>query len=615
MVGMAFALLSVAACAATGMPPTASPSCTVVDNMILGSKPVTIAHVDTKSAAECCQRCQEFQSARCTVWTWEGRGNSKGTCFLKNSTLGAISKQGATSGCVSAADCVLPTPPPSPPPNPNVRVEVDAASVLSRTDPGFKSWNIDASPNREWETRDLSNPLLASLGRQSVPGYLRFGGAGNDGLPYALDMSDPASAGNQCVKGSIRCLNRTWVDNLCGFASNSGAKLVFGLNINVCTNPDSDSTRLEEPLANPCAGRPWDPTESRALMQYLIKANHTIFGFELGNEQNTNYEPHVAAANFKILSDLLVELYPDSTQRPKIIGPDVHGFHGDPLTSPAEIPKLRYLKEFAPNCSDLGVPLHAATHHEYVDVDENPLGPPTVEQLNITQQIASAVNATLASVAPAVQIWAGEIGPHNGGSVACDHSEMRWANFADSFWYLDSLGVKAANGYSVFCRQDFVGIDYGMIDCSTYAPLPDYYAGILWSRLMGTAVLRAASSSATLRVYSHCSPTPAAGMTVLLLNLDPVVARNVTLAGVDGAHRVEWHLTGPGGANGTQIALNGKLLEAVVKGGTEYVLPSLEGNAVAPSPGAPTTVEMAPASIVFVQFSGAGLVGVCDSVM
>jgi hypothetical protein len=44
---------------------------------------------------------------------------------------------------------------------------------------------------------------------------------------------------------------------------------------------------------------------------------------------------------------------------------------------------------------------------------------------------------------------------------------MRWANFADSHWYLDSMGVKAAAGYSVFCRQDFVGIDYGMIDCAT----------------------------------------------------------------------------------------------------------------------------------------------------
>ena len=47
--------------------------------------------------------------------------------------------------------------------------------------------------------------------------------------------------------------------------------------------------------------------------------------FELGNEQNTNYSPTLMAANFKVLSDLLVKLYPAAASRPKIIGPDVHG--------------------------------------------------------------------------------------------------------------------------------------------------------------------------------------------------------------------------------------------------------------------------------------------------
>ena len=93
-------------------------------------------------------------------------------------------------------------------------------------------------------------------------------------------------------------------------------------------------------------------------------------------------------------------------------------------------------------------------------MDENPTTPPRVSQLTITNQVATAVNDTLTRVAPLVQIWAGEIGPHNGGTVPCDHTMMRWANFADSHWYLDAMGVKAASGYSVFCRQDFVGIDY-----------------------------------------------------------------------------------------------------------------------------------------------------------
>ena len=67
----------------------------------------------------------------------------------------------------------------------------------------------------------------------------------------------------------------------------------------------------------------------------------------------------------------------------------------------------------------------------------------------MTALIAAAVNATLAPILPpGVEIWAGEIGPHNGGTVPCAASgrPTRWTNFADSFWYMDAMASKAANG-------------------------------------------------------------------------------------------------------------------------------------------------------------------------
>jgi hypothetical protein len=102
--------------------------------------------------------------------------------------------------------------------------------------------------------------------------------------------------------------------------------------------------------------------------------------------------------------------------------------------------------------------------------------------------------------------------------------------------YLDAMASKAKHGYSAFCRQDFVGIDYAMLDCASDDPLPDYYAGVLWSKLMGTAVVSAASNS-SVRAYAHCKE---ANLTVLLLNLEP-----------DGechraAHRTIASATGPG---------------------------------------------------------------------
>ena len=74
--------------------------------------------------------------------------------------------------------------------------------------------------------------------------------------------------------------------------------------------------------------------------------------------------------------------------------------------------------------------------------------PPPAASLDKTGGIAAAVNASLAQYG--VGIWAGEIGPHNGGSPPCDSSSERWANWADTFWYLDSMALKAKHGYGMY---------------------------------------------------------------------------------------------------------------------------------------------------------------------
>ena len=55
--------------------------------------------------------------------------------------------------------------------------------------------------------------------------------------------------------------------------------------------------------------------------------------------------------------------------------------------------------------------------------------------------------------------------------------------------YADALGAKARNGYSAFLRQDFIGADYGLLDCATALPLPDYFTALLFARLMGPRAL------------------------------------------------------------------------------------------------------------------------------
>ena len=89
--------------------------------------------------------------------------------------------------------------------------------------------------------------------------------------------------------GAILTDSGVKTDNLANFARRSGAKLVFGLNVVACAIP-----KKSHYSGRRCAGQAWDPTEAKALMEYLIKANHSVYGFELGNEQNTNYTPQQA---------------------------------------------------------------------------------------------------------------------------------------------------------------------------------------------------------------------------------------------------------------------------------------------------------------------------------
>lgn len=318
---------------------TASSTCTVVTDYIVGSKPDTFAKDNGASADECCAHCRQLMG--CKVYTYEpqkkgpGDGHGAGTCYYKNGTSGGEYRKGAISGCLNMTDCTGPSPPSVP--ITNARVDI-APGIVFRTDGRFKSWNIDASPNREWDTRNLSDPKLVYLARESLPGYLRFGGSGNDGLRYGV--------GQPCPKQEGRCLNESHFERLMNFSRDAGSQMVFGLNIDVRN------------------GSVWDPTDARALIRYAQQRNYQFYGFELGNEQNPGRKPASEAADFAVLNSLLVELFPDMTVRPRIIGPDVHGLHVGPAQDEAKFQStVAFLMEFYRNATKLGVPLHGMTHH------------------------------------------------------------------------------------------------------------------------------------------------------------------------------------------------------------------------------------------------------------
>lgn len=119
-------LVATAAAAAAGSARRAA-SCSLVNNVVLGSKSATFSHILVASAADCCAACRATRP--CAIFTYEPEGS---TCYLKTSDSAYASKKGAVSGYIGASTgCVS--------------VSVATNAVVHTTDPLFKSWNIDAS--------------------------------------------------------------------------------------------------------------------------------------------------------------------------------------------------------------------------------------------------------------------------------------------------------------------------------------------------------------------------------------------------------------------------------------------------------------------------------------
>jgi hypothetical protein len=93
------------------------------------------------------------------------------------------------------------------------------------------------------------------------------------------------------------------------------------------------------------------------------------------------------------------------------------------------------------------------------------------------------------------------------------------ATFADTFRYLDQLGRLAKAGVQVVMHNTLSASDYGLLDETTFNPRPDYWAALLWHRLMGRIVLDpGVAVQADLHVYAHCDPHLRGGVSLLVIN-------------------------------------------------------------------------------------------------
>ena len=169
-----------------------------------------------------------------------------------------------------------------------------------------------------------------------------------------------------------------------------------------------------------------------------------------------------------------------------------------------------------------------------------------------------------------------------------------WAStFLDSFRYLDQLGRMARRGVQVVFHNTLAASDYGLLDETDFMPRPNYWAALLWRRLMGLVVLDPGPwSERGLSLYAHCLRGQKGGVALLAINTDRATSRPLDLPVAASRYDLTaTHLTD------SSVRMNGRELR--LGAGDEW--PVLDGEPVAPG-----RLDVAPASITFLAIADAG---------
>jgi heparanase 1 len=474
-----------------------------------------------------------------------------------------------------------------------IRLTTKTTEPIAVVDPRFLSFTLDVKYLESGEgtfRRDLGSPRLRALTHALAPGYLRFGGTLADQVYYATREDDPLP------KGLAVKLTRQTYDALFDFTSSSGLDLFFDLS----AGP-----------GNRGPDRAWLSNNAFELMTYAHQSRHWPAIWELGNEASSfwlnygvsgqvssrRYALDYAEARRSLHSiDPLARLAgPASSYNPivgELLAPIFGEMEGFLRHSPRDSVDVVTWHYYATQGTANWIQYRAASLQNLLD--------PVV--LNEVRHWAVQVKSLHDKFQPKAELWMGETGPaQSGGTPGVTD------RFASSFWWLDELGTLATAGHSVVVRQTLCGKGYPLIDRPSFDPRPDYWASLLWKRLMGDRVLAVGNphEGKLLRAYAHCTPhaqdVPPGSVTVLVLNLNLSDSVRVALDDFRG-RGLEEYLVEATDLASLDVKLNGGILRA----GDAGQLPDLRSvKRTTPANGTPVVV-VPPRAYAFVVVEDAG---------
>jgi len=437
---------------------------------------------------------------------------------------------------------------------------------LGSIDERFQSYNIEMvevtggnfwRPYRQYDKNsslfsyrrpiDLTNPRLRKLAAALGPAYLRVSGTwanstyfDDEDAKETSKRTSPPSGFNTVLtrkqwRGVVEFARAVDVRIITSFATSAGTRDVHG----AWTSAQADK---------------------------LIATTHALGG-EIAAAEFTNEPSGDDAAGYGRDIALFRSFLKRASPETMLLGPGtIGGADADSVIAAKKLLAVsgpvfdaisyHYYGAASQRCTHV-VPSAAAR-------DENALSESFLSGTERAEYLYADLRETLA---PGKPLWITET-----AAAVCGGN--RWdSTFLDSFRYLDQLGRMAQRQVQVVSHNTLAASDYGLLDETSFAPRPDYWAALLWRRLMGTTVLDPGTSSAPgFYLYAHCLRSRRGGVALLAINTDRGASRSLELP--MPASRIMLtadHLTD------RSVRLNGRELGL----GHRDELPSLEGEPIA----------------------------------
>jgi hypothetical protein len=421
---------------------------------------------------------------------------------------------------------------------------------------------------------DLANARLRTLAAALAPAYLRVSGTWAN-TTYFSDSDVPAPTPPD---GFRAVLSRERWKAVIDFARTVNADIVTSM--------------ATSPGVRDAAGL-WRSDQARRLFAYTRSIGGRIAAAELMNEPTLaamggapqGYDAAAYGRDFKAFVAFIRASEPDTI----VLGPgsigDTTAMQSRP-SSPGFINTRELLAASGPG-------IDAFSYHHYGALSQRCSGIPgqatpeaalSEHWLSSTERTRAFYQSLRDEFAPDKPMWLTET-----AEAACGGNP--WAStFLDTFRYLDQLGRLARTGVQVVAHNTLAASDYGLLDEKAFRPRPNYWAALLWRRLMGTTVLNAGMHGGT-HLYAHCRRGARGGVTLLAINPDRTTTAILRLTVAS-----ERYTLSADDLQSADVKLNGTVLELQPNDN----LPELVG-LKSPS----DTIELLPATITFITIENA----------